>query len=77
MTIQEELTPLARLILRTIQDANGDWLSRKEIAQRIGRPKRSSYDIDVLNDLVQRGYLEERESLTGVVKTVKQYRSVK
>lgn len=68
MPTPAELTPLAVKILETVQAAGGVWITRLDIAQRIGRPNRlTPRDIQMLNYLVAMGLIEESRRTIGVV----------
>ncbi len=73
---KEELSPLAAVLLDTLRAAGGVWLTRLEIAQRIGRPaKMQPRDIDTLQELADRGLIEVSHRIRGVAQTEYIYRA--
>jgi predicted transcriptional regulator len=77
MTHEETLTPLALVILNALRSTGGAWLTRLEIAQRIGRPNRATpLDIDILNQLVRMGLIEVQQHSRGVVQVEYVYRAI-
>lgn len=75
MTKDDTLSPLAKLLLETLQATGGAWLTRLEIAQKIGRPDRLiPRDIDMLNLLVTRGLVEVQNHPRGPIQAEYIYR---
>lgn len=70
------MTTLAEKLLEILRD-NGGWMTRKELAHELGRPRDYfvAYDTDVLEGLVNAGLVERDDRLVGAVKTVKYYRA--
>ena len=56
-----ELPRPAKRLLEGLQDAGGQWLSRSELAEAIGRKRLYSYDVQLLADLIHRGLVENRK----------------
>lgn len=59
---------LAAVILQAIRMSNGEWVSRKDIADVMGRGNALlPHDIDTLNDLVERGVIEVTRRPRGLL----------
>jgi hypothetical protein len=57
-----ELPRPAKRLLEGLQAAEGQWLSRSELAKAIGRDKGlNPYDVQLLADLEHRGLVEARK----------------
>ncbi|MBA3868612.1 MAG: hypothetical protein H0X30_05625 [Anaerolineae bacterium] len=68
MTTTHNLKPLEKIILETIEGAGGAWLTRKDITQRIGRPKGiQPNDLDALARLTEIGLIESKQDKRGLV----------
>ena len=67
---------LADLIVEVLRSANGEWMTRKQIAQKIGRPNGVllPYDVTVLGALVDDGSVSMVRRAIGAVKTEHIYR---
>lgn len=69
------LSQLARKLLEALNDAGGEWLTRNEIAEKIGRRGRlNPYDTQLLDQLVSDGLAEMDNRLLAAVKTERIYR---
>jgi hypothetical protein len=64
---------LSNALLGILKAANGDWLTRADLAERFGR-RIQPYDIAVLDKMAEDGIIEKREALVGQVKTRWEYR---
>lgn len=55
---------------------HGGWMTRKELAHELGRPRDYfvAYDTSIIEELVEAGLVERDDRLVGAVKTVKYYR---
>lgn len=72
----DKLTPLGKYLLEAIENADGEWLTRRDLAVRIGRPTRlNPYDVQVLDDLAAQGLIEMSEKVTGTVRKEYVYRT--
>lgn len=56
-----ELPRPAQKLLEGLQAAEGQWVSRSELAERIGRKRLFAYDVQLLADLIHRGLVESRK----------------
>lgn len=67
---------LADLILDVLRGANGEWMTRKQIAQKIGRANGVllPYDVTVLGTLVESGSVSMGRRSIGAVKIEHIYR---
>lgn len=65
---------LGNRFIEILQGANGEWMSRADIGEKINR-RIQPYDISVLENLVEQGLIEGREALVGTVKTRREYRA--
>ena len=65
--IMVQPTALIDEILRIVRESN-DWISRREIALLLGRPRQQLYahDIALLDDLVNRDVLDVRRPGFGI-----------
>lgn len=54
------LSNLERKILIAIRDASPQWLTRSEIAERMGNRQLNAYSISRLQKLISRGLIESR-----------------
>lgn len=64
----DELTPLAKKLIETLEQSGEEWLTRREIAARLGRPGvLPPYDVQLLEKLVQDGLVEKQQQSRGVV----------
>lgn len=71
----ENLSPLEERIIEAMGQADGEWLSRNQIAALIGRKDGyTQNDARALNSLLERGLIEARETLIGVAKKMFEYR---
>lgn len=76
MTTDDALTPLASLLLETLRSTGGAWLTRQEIAGKIGRPARlTPRDVSLLNELVRKGLVEVRSHPRGPIQMAFIYRA--
>ncbi|WP_169239874.1 hypothetical protein [Candidatus Roseilinea sp. NK_OTU-006] len=71
------MSELERVLLQALHSCPGCWLSRREIADRIGRPngKLLAYDRKLLQRLASRGLIEVQLSRRGVVQREYIYRA--
>jgi hypothetical protein len=70
-----QLTPLGELLLATVRQAGERWLTRNDIAQHIGRPRLTPYDLMTLEYLTEQGLIEVRQTKRGVVALRYEYRA--
>ena len=68
------LTPTARKIL-AIMCEHGDWVTRADLANKIGHEKLSPYHIRVLERLFVKGLIEVRRYRTASWNLSYQYRA--
>lgn len=72
----ENLSPLEQRIITVLEDSPDEWLSRSQIAERIGRTNGyTQNDVRALNMLLERGRIEIRETVIGVAKSMYEYRA--
>jgi hypothetical protein len=63
-----ELTPLGNRLLEILQ-ASGEWMTRKQIADELGRPSGlTPYDWQVLRELATDGFIDMSQRKIGAVK---------
>lgn len=77
MLMSKSLTPLAKRLLRAVQTGNGEWMSRSQIAEDLGRPRNrlNPHDRNLLEQMVADGLLDAEERQIGVVQTERVYRA--
>lgn len=68
-----DVTPLGEKLLSVMRES-GDWVTRRQLAERIGRRVFSPYDLTVLKGLVAEGLVEETKRPFGVVREEHIYR---
>lgn len=56
-----ELPRPAKRLLEGLQAAGGQWLSRSELAERIGRKRLFAYDVQLLAELIHQELIEARK----------------
>lgn len=72
----ENLSPLEQRIIATLEESRDEWLSRSQIAERIGRTNGyTQNDVRALKTLLERGRIEVRETVIGVAKSMYEYRA--
>lgn len=69
----EQPTKLGRILLDTLRKA-GDWQTRQQIADAIGRVRLNPHDVAQLQHLTEHGLIEMRETATGIARTQYEYR---
>lgn len=52
----------------------GDWLTRHQVAEKLGVRQLSSYQVLKLDSLVDKGLVERRQATVGLIKTRYEYR---
>lgn len=68
-----ETTPLGEKILSVMRESGG-WLTRRQLAERMGRRVFSPYDLTILKGLVAGGVVEESKRPFGIVREEHIYR---
>lgn len=73
---QEQPKSVADVMLAVLRAASGGWLTRKEIATKMGRPNGTllPHDVDVLGGLVAGGSVKQERRSIGLVKQEYIYR---
>lgn len=54
--------------------SEGDWLTRHQVAEKLGVRQLSSYQVLKLDSLVDKGLVERRQATVGLIKTRYEYR---
>jgi predicted transcriptional regulator len=70
----EGLTELESVLLDKLKQA-GDWQTRQDIANSIGRVRLNPYDVHVLKSLEKRGLIEVRKASIGTVRKQYEYKA--
>ncbi len=60
MTAENEISARARKMLVAIQ-ASGEWMSRVQVARASGKKRLIPYDVDLLQQMVEKGLIEIRQ----------------
>lgn len=60
-----DLTEAGRALLKVIQDAAPDWITRQQIGDALGRRRITPYDLAQLEYLLKAGLIEAREAQRG------------
>lgn len=61
-----QLTGKAEELLTALQSSVSGWYSRSEVAKILSKPRLNPYEVDMLDALVDAGYLERSEQLRGI-----------
>lgn len=69
----DQPTKLGRVLVDTLRKA-GDWQTRQQIADAIGRTRLNPHDVTQLQHLSEQGLIEMREVPLGVARTQYEYR---
>lgn len=70
-----EVTELEAKLLEVLR-ANGDWMTRRQVAQALGRPGiLTPYDVELLEKLAAADLVEITQRPTGPVRKVWSYRA--
>ena len=67
-------TPLGEKMLSVFD--SDEWITRRQLAVRMGRRVISPYDLQVLEKLIAEGLVEEKTRPLGLVRTEYIYRSL-
>ena len=74
---ETKLTPLAAKILEVLNAAPDQWVNRRTLAKRMGRPGTlTPYDVAILDELSKSGIVEIKQQSRGVVSFEWVYRAV-
>lgn len=74
-SMKGDMGKLKEKILEVLRDSGG-WMSRAEIAQALNRPTRlQPYDVELIEELISEGLVEQEKELVGTVKEVYKYRA--
>lgn len=71
----DRITPLGNLLRGVLQAEAGKWLTRNQIAEKLGRSRLTPYDIATLEYLANQGLIEARQATRGVIGKRWEYRS--
>ena len=71
----DHVTPLADHLLKILR-TSGEWMTRTQIAQAIGRSRLTPYDISCLELLATQALVETRQAKRGLFGTRWEYRAL-
>lgn len=71
----DRITPLGNVLRGVLQAESGKWLTRAQIAEKLGRSRLTPYDIAILEYMANVGIIEAREAARGVAGKRWEYRA--